>query len=183
MLDTLARAFEDDPIIAWAYAKPGNRLEGGRRFFGSVLRQFLPHDESFTTDDHAGGAIWAIPGAWHLSVWNTIRLVASTAPLAGPRGLKILKGLQMVEEEHPKGPEHYYLSVLGTEPARQGQGIGSALLQPVLESCDRDEIAAYLETGKERNIAFYNRHGFKVTKELRLPDGPPVWLMWRDPRP
>ena len=62
-------------------------------------------------------------------------------------------------------------------------GIGSALIQPILDVCDRDEVPAYLESSKERNIDFYARHGFRVTDELALPDGPPVWPMWRDPRP
>ena len=73
--------------------------------------------------------------------------------------------------------------MLGTEPSRQGEGLGSAVMQPVLEECDRLEIPAYLETGTERNVAFYTRHGFHVSDEFRLPKGPPIWLMWRDPRP
>ena len=52
----------------------------------------------------------------------------------------------------------------------------------MLRSCDEDGVAAYLESSKERNIAFYARHGFRVTEEVRMPKGPPVWLMWRDPR-
>src|SRR5213078_4575676 len=64
---------------------------------------------------------------------------------------------------------------LGTDPPRQGEGIGSALLAPVLELCDRDHVPAYLESSKEQNVAFYSRHGFRVTDELHLPKGPPVW--------
>jgi hypothetical protein len=55
------------------------------------------------------------------------------------------------------------------------------MLEPVLKQCDADGIAAYLESSKERNIDFYARHGFRVTGELRLPRGPTVWPMWRDP--
>ena len=73
--------------------------------------------------------------------------------------------------------------MLGTEPARQGEGIGTRLLEPVLETCDADELPAFLESSKESNVAFYTRHGFRVTEEVQLPGGPPVWLMWRDPRP
>ena len=73
--------------------------------------------------------------------------------------------------------------MLGTEPASQGQGLGSAVLGPVLEQCDADGVGAYLESSKERNIDFYARHGFRVTDELRLLRGPRMWGMWRDPRP
>ena len=66
----------------------------------------------------------------------------------------------------------------GESPATSA---GTALIRPGLELCDREGLPAYLETGKERNLAFYGRHGFRVTDEVRLPKGPPVWFMWRDP--
>jgi GNAT superfamily N-acetyltransferase len=68
-------------------------------------------------------------------------------------------------------------------PGEQGNGLGSRLIQPVLEICDRDGIPAYLESSKRSNIAFYARHGFRVTAELKLARrGPTMWPMWREPR-
>ncbi|HEY8866653.1 MAG TPA: hypothetical protein VIM22_06945 [Solirubrobacteraceae bacterium] len=99
--EALARAFDDDPIVRWAFSHAGRRARGARRFFARMLR-------------------WALPQ-------------------------------------------------------------GEVLLAPMLHTCDRDLIPAYLETGKKRNVDFYSRHGFRVTEELQLPRGPRVWLMWRDP--
>jgi ribosomal protein S18 acetylase RimI-like enzyme len=86
-----------------------------------------------------------------------------------------------IERHHPVLP-HYYLSVIGTDPDQQGGGIGSALLAPVLSRCDSEGVAAYLESSKESNVGFYARHGFTVTDKVELPDGPPLWFMWREPR-
>ena len=56
------------------------------------------------------------------------------------------------------------------------------MMAPMLEGCDRDGVGAYLESSREENIDFYARHGFRVTGERRLPRGPRLWPMWRDPR-
>ena len=77
---------------------------------------------------------------------------------------------------------HWYLSTLGTDPEAQGRGLGSAMLAPVLGLCDEDGWPAYLESSKESNIPFYERHGFRVTGEIQVPDGPKLWPMLRPPR-
>ena len=39
------------------------------------------------------------------------------------------------------------------------------------------------ENTNARNLNLYERHGFRVTWEVRLAGGgPAVWTMWRDPR-
>jgi ribosomal protein S18 acetylase RimI-like enzyme len=179
----LARAFHDDPVMEWLYPDDAKRVERSRGFFGLRLQQLLSDGEVYTTPALEGGALWAVPGKWKLSLLQTLKLLAVMAPALGRRGPRALRGLERVESRHPKSPDHYYLAVLGTEPERQGNGIGSALMQPVLADCDEHGIGAYLESSKERNIAFYARHGFKVTEEIRMPKGPLVWGMWRDPRP
>ncbi len=83
---------------------------------------------------------------------------------------------------HPARP-HWYLSGIGTDPPVQGTGVGGQLLRSRLARCDAAGLPAYLESSKERNVPFYERHGFTVIGELTVPGGgPTLWLMWRDPQ-
>lgn len=174
----IARAFYDDPVLSWTFPDDRQRLAQAEAFFALRLRGMIPDGEVYTAEDLSAGALWAPPDRWKVGVLDSLRLVR----LLPWRGLgQTIRGFTAIEAAHPKTPPHYYLAVLGTEPAAQGQGLGSALLGPVLADCDELGIGAYLESSKESNIAFYARHGFRVTGEVDLPNGPRVWLMWRDP--
>lgn len=182
----LARAFADDPVLRWVYGPAAadhhreRQRRRERRFFAWALERLATQQLTWTTGGREGAAIWALPGRWRETPREAMELCVLTAPAVGLRAPRILRGFAQVEARHPAAP-HLYLAVLGVDPGRQGSGLGSALLQPGLGVCDRDGIPAYLETAEERNIAFYARHGFRVTGELTLPKGPPVWFLWREP--
>lgn len=180
----LSAAFLDDPVARWACRAAALRpavLEG---FYAARLRQLLAHDTVWTAGRLASAALWAPPGAWRTTPREDLELARSQlrARLLLRMPL-VVAGLLGIERRHPTHPPHWYLAVLGTDPAQQGRGLGSAVLGPVLAECDADGVGAYLESSKERNLDFYARHGFRVAAELRLPRGPRVWSMWRDPLP
>ncbi len=175
----LARAFDDDPPFLWSQPDPARRAKRLRRMYGGRLETLWAEPESATTDDRAGVALWAPPDGWRVPPREMVRALPA---VVGPRVLPMLAGMRRVEELHPRTP-HLYLAVLGVDPPRQGGGIGGALLQPGLDRCDREAVPAFLETAKERNVGYYERFGFRVTHVVKLPrGGPPIWLMWRDPR-
>ena len=179
----LARAFFDDPVASWAWRPDRLRENAFERFQLIRLQQLLDDDEVWTTDELTSAALWAPPRRWRISVPETMRFTRAFAhPQLLARMPLVAYGWHQLELAHPPRPAHWYLAVLGTEPAAHGRGLGSAVLAPVLEQCDSDGVGAYLESSKERNIDFYARHGFRVTDELRLPRGPRAWGMWRDPR-
>jgi ribosomal protein S18 acetylase RimI-like enzyme len=178
LAEMLARAFHNDPVMRWMF--PDDKRRCGARYFAIRVRQLIGQGETYTTNNIAGAALWAKPTSWRLGLREQLQFV-SLIPALGPRFPRSLRGLSLVQRHHPD-TVHYYLSVLGTDPAHQNEGIGSALMAPVLRSCDANGIPAYLENSNERNMSFYTHNGFRMTEELRLPEGPPVWLMWRNPR-
>lgn len=156
------------------------RLERGFALFLSDI--YLPHDQCFTPEQPAGGALWAPPGKWHLGPLAQLRLLPRMVSIFGRELPRLLRGIAFVESKHPHEP-HYYLAVLGVEPEAQGRGLGGALMRPVLERCDHDGLPAYLEASTPRSRALYLRNGFEVVEEITFPGGgPPSWRMWRPPK-
>jgi ribosomal protein S18 acetylase RimI-like enzyme len=180
----LGRAFDGDPIFRAVLPGDAHRQRALPVLFREWIRLLhLPYaGTSWTTDDHAGAALWSPPGAWHVGFGALLRMGPRMLAAMGMRAVPGLRALHAVESPHPKEPPHYYLRVLGCEPDRQGQGIGSSLMRPMLERCDAEGVAAYLESSNEKNVPLYRRHGFEVTGDVATHLGPRAWLMWRDPR-
>jgi GNAT superfamily N-acetyltransferase len=177
----LARAFCDDPLFAWMFPREATRQWHLRRYFAHRVKILLAQEQVYTTDGAGAAAMWARPNEWRDPPGAALRELVALTPALGLRLRRSVRAMAEVERRHPRTP-HWYLAVLGTEPDRQGRGIGSALLAPVLAACDRDRVPAYLETARERNVDFYGRRGFSVVDSLTLSGGPPVWLMWREPQ-
>ena len=90
--------------------------------------------------------------------------------------------MELMEKHHPEEP-HWYLMVIGSDPAVRGAGFGHALMRSRLDRCDAEGAPAYLENSNPKNEPYYLRFGFEVTGEIKLPDGGPcMWPMWRAPR-
>ena len=179
---SLAEAFYDDPAFCHCFPNAAKRMDRVERGFDLFQRRiYLQHEECYTTDGAVGGALWSPPGTWKLSALAQLRLLPAMAGAYRSDLPRVMRILSFMEHYHPSEP-HYYLGFLGVEPSSQGRGLGSALMRPVLEHCDREGVPAYTEASTPRNRALYERHDFEVVEELELPgDGPPIWRMWRQP--
>jgi GNAT superfamily N-acetyltransferase len=177
-----ARAFYDDPLQVWALPDESTRLDVLTRLFELMIRVVsVPLGESYTDDSRSVAALWAPPGHWMVESEAAGEL-AGMGAIVGKGLTRMRQCWESMAALHPVAA-HFYLSGLGTDPPRQGQGLGSAALAPVLTRCDEQGIPAYLESSKERNIAFYERHGFVLKETIVVPpDGPSLWTMWRAPQ-
>ena len=184
MTDTLARAFDDDPVMNYLVKQDARRAERLRRLMRMALNPMtFPYGETYVAERFEGVALWNPPGQLMHGLVANLRMLPLMAQIAGLSGLpRALGALGLMEAKHPKEP-HYYLLAIGVDPAMQGRGVGSQLMAPMLERCDREHMPAYLESSKARNVPLYERHDFEVVEELPIARGGPLaWRMWRKPR-
>jgi ribosomal protein S18 acetylase RimI-like enzyme len=186
----LARAFAEDPVMTWIFPDEWMRRRRLPSFFASSLRGTIRHggtevavlEEPGLCGPVLGAALWLPPDTWRPPLWRQFLALPGVALRLGSRLPVASSTFGALVRVHPAKP-HWYLSGIGTDPPAQGTGVGGELMRSRLGRCDADRLPAYLESGNERNVPFYERHGFGVIGELSIPDGGPMlWLMWRDPQ-
>lgn len=180
----MCRAFDDDPFINYLVKQDAHRTQRMARFMDAgLMRLTLPYGETYMTDAGDGAALWNPPGGRPHGIVADLSFLPVLIRVSGLGGVvRSVGAFSLAEKRHPQAP-NYYLLGIGVDPSRQGQGVGSSLLAPMAERCDREGVGAYLESSKERNLPLYERFGFAVREVFESPkSGPRIWTMWRDPR-
>jgi GNAT superfamily N-acetyltransferase len=177
---TLARAFDDDPMMRWFFPDDASRAAALGRYFTTIFaRQYVHHGVCERTE--AAAAFWVPPEAQAKAVPDA-ETIQELLSILGDRASLFRDAVETAAEHTPQEP-HWSLALIGADPAVRGQGHGAALLRSGLAKADAAGMPAYLESSKPSNLPFYEHFGFTVREELQLPgEGPALWGMWREPR-
>lgn len=176
----LARTFSDDPMISWPF-HDHDVVERSEPMFAALLGEYAALGFVIEGGDGLGVAAWIPPSA----DVGLEQADAATRPviaeLTDDAGARYDRFWDWLESSLPTEP-HWFLDMVGVEPARQGEGIGAALIGHGIDRARIDGVPAFLETGKPRNVPYYERLGFHVARDLDAPDGGPhIWFMQLDP--
>jgi ribosomal protein S18 acetylase RimI-like enzyme len=180
----LSRAFAEDPLFVVMAADPTRRQAALVPFMAAAVRYCLRYGAVYATAEPMRGvAAWSAPGEESTRErWLAAGFGAAVAAMGDEAmgRLGTIFGHQAQTREQVMPGPHWYLIVLGVEPAHQGQGIGGRLLQPVLARADAAGLPCYLETETAAALRFYQRHGFAVLAERDVPGvGFHYWAMGR----
>jgi ribosomal protein S18 acetylase RimI-like enzyme len=199
--DVFARAFDRDPVVSILLPDAGPRASFARFVGGASIRAALPYASVWGVevgDELAGLAVWHPPSVVPGSVGDTLALLRELPGVLPslvriPRRLVVAAGfepcrLQRLLRTQARARRvagaglTWHLAYLAVAPEHQGNGYARLLLDHVLERCDEDGTAAWLETTDPANPARYERFGFRTVRQVhpgrRLPG---LWVMRREP--
>ena len=187
-VECLKDAFKDDPLWAEVFKNDPDKDNSLTGFYATPLLYGIKYGKAYSaTPEIEGVAVW-VPGKFAtMTMWRMFRCGAL---LYGAKmGKETLQNLSIISKQ--LGPErkslmknktYQYLMIIGVSGRAQGMGLASKLMDAMKEESEREGIHLYLETEKEENIAFYEKHGFKMLKKIVLKKLQlPMWLMERKP--
>jgi GNAT superfamily N-acetyltransferase len=184
VMETIAAAFQDDPLWSWIFPDPAARWDQQTLMFGFYVQSSLPRGSVLMADDRASATIvYTPPGEPELTAEIESMVEPFLTNSLVTHAEAVLETLERFHDALPEGPPFYYVSLLGTRPNSRGRGIGMALLDEVCVEADREGKPVYLESTNPDNNHRYERHGFDRRAEFWTPNEERVvTTMWRDPR-
>lgn len=178
VIDVITLAFVTDPLARWAVPNASDYLKYGPAFMDAFGCNGLPHGTAYVVGQFAGAALWLPPG-----VEPDGERMSAIAEKCVPADVQpeFAGVFEQMAGYHPHEP-HWYLPIIGVDPALQGRGFGAALMRHAAQRFDRDGAIAYLESSNARNIPLYQRHGFEILGTVRVGSSPEIVPMLRMPR-
>jgi len=170
----LGRAFTEYELLQYYFQDEMRRHAVAVTFGFVALSVCLKYGEVYASSAKMEGvSAWLPPGKAPFGGWQIIRSVPLSVLFRfGRQGASRMQAYgRYIDNLHRKlvPYPHWYLQIIGVDPKYQGQGFSSQLVRPMLECIDREHLPCFLETNTEKNVAIYQRFGFGVVSEDKVP--------------
>jgi len=170
----LGRAFTEYELFQYYFRDETKRRAVAETFCFIALSICLRYGEVYASSEKLEGvSAWLPPGKAPFGGWQIIRSVPLLVLFRfGRQGASRLRAYgSYVDNLHRKlvPYPHWYLQIIGVDPLYHGQRFSSRLVKPVLERIDREQMPCFLETNTVKNVAIYQRFGFEVVSEDKIP--------------
>jgi len=167
-----AAATWDGPLAQTVVPDPRLRPGVLHAWYAILIRHALEHGRVDMSVDRRSAAVW---------LDRTVPLPAPADYLrrltigCGPHTAAILRHEQLLERHRPR-TGHLQLAMLAARPGPAG-----VLLAHRHQRLDRAGIAAHAVAGSVDELIVLTGAGYRAGAAIRLPDGPPLWPLWRRP--
>lgn len=184
--EVLSRAFFDDPLFSSFIPDPLQRKKKLYYLLETIVNYSVSFGEVYATSPNFEGiAVWLPSDKVDMTLWRGIRsggisIIFNLGMRSTFRQLSVSDYICSIHKRHIASP-HWYLYLLGVDPAFRGKGYASKLVKAMLSRTDRENLACYLDNTNEKNLPMYQHYGFRVIEEYEIPrTGVKIWAMLKE---
>ncbi|WP_374163833.1 GNAT family N-acetyltransferase [Arcticibacter sp. MXS-1] len=168
VLDILTKSFDTNKSVNYIVKQDKKRVQRVRALMDYSFEVCYLFGEVFLSNNKKACALILYPDKKKTSLKSIlldIKLILSCVGLSNVK--KALTRESKIKKIQPKEPM-YYIWFIGVDPSYQNSGIGTELLNEVIEDSSRKKRPIYLETSTTKNLPWYKKFGFDVYNELDL---------------
>lgn len=168
VVDILTKSFENNQSVNYIAKQDEKKLTRIRSLMDYSFEICYSFGDVFLSEDRKACALVLYPDkkkTTFKSILLDIKLILSCIGIENIK--KALARESKIKQLQPK-ELMYYLWFIGVDPKYQNEGIGSILLNEIIEDSERKKRPIYLETSTLKNLPWYQKFGFQVYNELEL---------------
>lgn len=168
IITLLVDSFKDNQSVNYIVKQDNYRLKRIRALMDYSFELCFLFGEVFIAEDHHACALILLPQnktTTLFTIWLDIKLIVKAITIGGI--LKALRRESQIKKIQPK-QNMVYLWFIGVDSLEQQKGLGSRLLQEILEMAKSMQLPVFLETSTLKNLPWYERFGFEIYNSLEL---------------
>lgn len=166
IVNILSNAFDDNKSVNYIIQQDAKRKQRIRNLMAYSFDLCHSFGNVFMSEDKKGCALILLPDKKKTTLRSILldtKLAVSAIGLANI--IKAMKREAAINKIHPDGII-YYLWFIGVDATDQGNGVGSKLLESVIQEGLSQKRTICLETSTIKNLPWYEKHGFKTYLDL-----------------
>ncbi|MFD2164504.1 GNAT family N-acetyltransferase [Paradesertivirga mongoliensis] len=168
VLDILTKSFDTNQSVNYIVKQDKHRAQRVRALMDYSFEVCYLFGDVYLSNDRKACALILYPDKKKTtmkSILLDVKLILSCVGLSNIK--KALTRESKIKKLQPNEPM-YYIWFIGVDPAHQNSGIGTELLNEVIQDSASKKRPIYLETSTLKNIPWYKKFGFDVYNELDL---------------
>ncbi len=168
VIDILTKSFDTNQSVNYIVKQDQKRVQRVTALMDYSFEVCFAFGDVFLSDDKKACALITYPDKKKTtlkSILLDVKLILSAVGLKNIK--KILAREALINKIQPKELK-YYLWFIGVDPEYQNKGIGSLLLNEIIEDSEDKKRPIYLETSTLKNLPWYQKFGFQIYHELDL---------------
>lgn len=163
VVEILSECFETNKSVNWIVKQDSKKKERIRDLMDYSFETCIDSGQIYLTEDLTGVIICTDSDDKLPILEEAYLTIQFVLKVTGIEGIgKALRREQYIKQFRPKDEEFIYIWFIGLKKEEQNKGVGSAMLQEIIDRSNQEQIPIYLETSSEKNLNFYKKHGFEV---------------------